>query len=166
MGALCFVAGCMSPPVETTHDSVTVPPGFDIEGCADVRGPTMPDAGIAAARECGACCLQSGHVDSSFILDNACVCANLPRIDTDHVVCDHTVSNSECAQCCDVSGFADSDGEIGSCFCLGRSDESSCSDVFGYDDPMAACAACCVEAGYLGMEFGSGHLRNVCACTR
>lgn len=164
--ASCWLLACISSPVEHSVDPVTAPPGFDIEGCAHIEGPTVPDAGAAAQQQCGACCLEGGHHDNSFILDNGCVCASLLALDTDHDVCGHTVSNTECEECCDGSGFAHSNGPIGDCYCLGRDDESSCDDVFGYDDPVAACAACCVEVGYLGFEFDLAYGREICTCTR
>lgn len=165
LSVLAVVAqACLEP--EPRHDEVEPPPGFDVEACADIRGPGSPDAGAFAALHCSDCCFDKGLQDSSFILDDACVCADLPPIDSDPFICRDSAWEDDCLSCCDTAGFAYADSVEGECVCLGQDDPDSCDDVFQYKDPEAACAVCCVEAGYLGIEFYLDRASSVCSCTR
>jgi len=162
MAALC--AACLEK--QPVHDEAVVPPGFDVESCAEIAAPGSPGAVELAPLRCADCCLDQGLRDSSFILDDACVCANLPPLASDLLSCRDAIAEDECLSCCDDAGYTYSGITDSGCECLGLEDPYSCDDVFGYKDPRAACSTCCLEEGYLGVEFRLDRDRSDCVCTR
>ncbi len=142
-------------------------PGADGVGCA-LNPPSYIDVNRCAnivetsstMATCIACC-SPDFGDQSFINQGKCTCADLP-LPSDKVVCAAAANMEDCSTCCSKAGIGLAQFS-GGCTCLGRTDDAEvCVDAARMAKPDVSCANCCMNHGYLGIQYSG---LGVCTCT-
>jgi hypothetical protein len=152
---------CVSEAPDSSGCDLRPPPYVNVDVCAGiVDSPTNPQSA-----NCITCCYDNGkYSDSSFIHNNQCTCADMPTY-RDTVTCaDQFADKDTCGNCCQAVGYARWSWNSSLCTCVGQLDNATiCADTVNLAKPAEACPNCCINNGYLGVNYFA--LGRQCTCT-
>jgi len=169
-----YTAGGWTAPNGTAGSVACVSEAPDSSGC-DLRPPPYINVDVCASIvdsppnsqtvNCITCCQDNGRYgDSSFIHNNQCTCAEMPDY-RDTVTCAAEIATtSACGDCCTAVGYTRNSWTSALCSCLGQLDDATiCADTVNMARPAEACPNCCINNGYLGVNYWA--LGRECTCT-
>jgi hypothetical protein len=69
-----------------------------------------------------------------------------------------------CSTCCAGAGFSSSSFAGTSCSCFSGSNTDVCAAALKMSNPAQACSYCCINNGYLGVDYSTLIGGARCAC--
>jgi hypothetical protein len=136
------------------HLNVSPPATVDLVACANIVESTAD-----FATQCSSCCTGKDFVNSA-LFDGKCVCGS-PKA-SGATLCAPMQGLYECTTCCGESAYRYAQVNLtvaDSCRCYSRYNDQICAQAVADSTPRNACAVCCINAGYINMNFDFG-----CAC--
>jgi hypothetical protein len=153
-------AACKSEPEDQSACDAHPPAYIDIDVCARLMDNQTSTRNI----ECDTCCQNAGFSDYSFACNQHCTCGDSPSVGDTATCATETASSEVCSTCCTNARYHESTWTTAACTCVGLQDNDQvCAATLDQPDPGQACPNCCLDHGYLSVNYFA--LTRQCTCS-